>query len=152
MESPPVILYRFGNWLHRHGLSSVAKLVSWANRFLFAVWLPSSAKIGRPFKIGYWGLGVVMHSDVVVGDNSLISQNVTLARYKKNPGVPRLGDRVYVGPGTVIVGDVEIGDDVIIGANSLVNKSIPSGSVAFGCPARVVRGSLADELSELLQG
>ena len=93
-----------------------------------------------------------MHSDVVVGDNSLISQNVTLARYKKNPGVPRLGDRVYVGPGTVIVGDVEIGDDVIIGANSLVNKSIPSGSVAFGCPARVVRGSLADELSELLQG
>ena len=152
MKSPPVVCYRVGNWFYRHRLVFIAKLISWMTRFLFAVWIPSSATIGKSFKLGYWGLGIVIHTEAKIGDNCLVSQNVTIARYKKAPGVPVLGNRVYVGPGTVIVGNIEIGDDVIIGANSIVNKSVPSGSVAFGCPAKVVRKSQSDELSELLEG
>jgi serine O-acetyltransferase len=52
--------------------------------------------------------------------------------------VPTLADRVYVGPGAVIFGPVEIGQDAAIGANAVVTKSVPPRAVVAGAPARVV--------------
>ncbi len=52
----------------------------------------------------------------------------------------RIGSGVYIGPQTVVQKSVEIGDCAIIGANSLVNKSLPAGCRAWGTPARVVEG------------
>lgn len=53
-------------------------------------------------------------------------------------GKVKIGNDVFVGAGTIILPGVEIGDNVVIGAGSVVSKSIPSNSVAVGCPARVV--------------
>jgi maltose O-acetyltransferase len=50
-----------------------------------------------------------------------------------------LGDSVWVGTKSTIVGGVTIGDDVVIGANSVVTKDIPSHCVAAGVPAKVIR-------------
>lgn len=73
MESPPVLLYRFGNLIHRNGLKKIAFLISWINRFLFSTWIPSSCYIGRNFAAGYWGLGIVIHSQAKIGNNCTIA-------------------------------------------------------------------------------
>jgi serine O-acetyltransferase len=87
-------------------------------------------------------LGVVIHKDAIIGDDCSISQNVTIGR---NPGdalVPRIGDRVYIAAGAVIAGEIFIGDDAVVGANSVVLSDVPAGALVVGAPARVVRISL----------
>jgi len=140
--TPPILIYRFGHFIHNLGLVRTAKVISWFNRFLFAVWIPSSAKIGKNFKLGYWGLGVVIHSNSIIGDNCVIAQNVTIGRKNGDKAVPIIGNNVYVATGTVIFGEITVGYNVIIGANSVVNRSIPSNSVVAGNPARVIKENI----------
>ncbi len=135
---PPVMVYRFGNLLYRLHLKRTAKVISWLNRFLFAVWLPSSAKIGKNFIIGYWGLGIVIHSNCIIGDNCLIAQNVTIGKDFKDRKVPIIGNDVYIGAGSVVFGEIIIGNNVIIGSNSVVNKSIPDNCTVVGNPCRII--------------
>ena len=61
----------------------------------------------------------------------------------KSPGVPVIGDRVYLGPGSVVIGGITLGNDVAVGANSVVVDSVPDCGVVAGVPARLVseRGS-----------
>jgi serine O-acetyltransferase len=101
--------------------------------------LPSSAIIGKNFKVGYWGLGIVIHSNSKIGNNCQINQNVTIGRNFGDKDVPIIGDNVYVGAGSVIFGEITIGNNVIIGANSVINKSIPSNSTAVGNPYRIIQ-------------
>jgi len=139
MISPPLILYRISHFFDKNRMGFIFKIISWLNRFLFAVWIPGSAKIGKNTILGYWGLGVVIHSRAIVGNNCVISQNVTIGRNLKDKDVPKIGDNVYIGPGTVIFGEIIIGNNVIIGANSVVNKSFPDNVVIAGCPARIIK-------------
>lgn len=150
--NPSVAIYRLGHALLKLRVPLVPKLLSYFNRLVFGCWVPSTAVIGKSFKLGYWGVGIVIHNNARIGDNCLISQNVTIARNKKEVGAPQLGDNVYVAAGAVIVGNIIIGDNVIIGANSFVNKDIPSGVVAAGVPARVLRSLQEHELDDILGG
>ena len=131
-------LYRIGNWFQRKSFIRTAKLISYINRFLFAVWLPSSATIGRNFKIGYGGLGVVIHNNTVIGDNCLVAQNVTIGRNFKDTKVPKIGNDVYIGAGSVVFGEITIGNNVIIGSNSVINKSVPDNCTVVGNPMRII--------------
>jgi len=128
-------------------LKRVALAISWANRFLFAAWIPSSARIGRNFKAGYWGLGIVIHSRSQIGDNCTVAQNVTLGRKEGEEGVPVIGDGVYIGAGASLLGGINIGDDSVIGANSVVVHDVPAKSVVAGIPARVIRDRTDHEIS-----
>jgi serine O-acetyltransferase len=76
----------------------------------------------------------------VIGRNCNISPGVILGKGNrgKNRGYPTLGDNVYIGPGAKIVGGVKIGNNVAIGANCVVTKDIPDGSVVVGVPGRVI--------------
>ena len=51
---------------------------------------------------------------------------------------PTIGDGVWVGPGARIIGDIEIGDNVVVGTNSVVNKSFPSNVTIAGAPAKII--------------
>jgi len=137
--NPAVGFYRVGHWFHSHGMPPVAWALSWLGRFLFAGMIPGSARIGPRFVCGYWGLGVVIHKDAVIGADCTIAQNVTIGRNPGDTRVPVLGDRVYVGAGAVIFGEIRIGDDAMIGANSVVLADVPARAVVAGVPARVIR-------------
>lgn len=139
MESPPIIVYRFGHLMHQCGLRRIALLISWINRFLFATWIPSSCMIGRKISVGYWGLGVVIHSRTIIGNNCTIAQNVTIARKGGFDDVPEIGDDVYIGAGACILGHVKIGNSSIIGANSVVNRDVLPYSIVAGVPAKLIR-------------
>jgi serine O-acetyltransferase len=83
--------------------------------------------------------GIVIHTDVVVGPNCLIFQQVTLG--SNGRGVPVLGGHVDVGAGAKIIGPVRIGDHAVIGANAVVTSDVEPGTTVVGIPARpLLRG------------
>ncbi|HET7399074.1 MAG TPA: serine O-acetyltransferase EpsC [Intrasporangium sp.] len=145
-------------WAHRgaHALWTQpggrlpARLLAQAARFATGVEIHPGARLGRRFFIDH-GMGVVIGETAEVGDDVMLYHGVTLggrslAKTKRHPTV---GDRVTIGAGARILGPVRIGDDVQVGANSVVVKDVPDGSVATGIPAVVrfpARRSGADEV------
>lgn len=133
-----VWFYRIGHFFHINRFTMIGKFTSLFNRFVFSCWIPSSANIGKNFTLGYGGLGVVIHSNTVIGDNVTIAQNVTIGRNFGDIGVPIIGNDVYIGAGSVVFGEIVIGNNVIIGSNSLINKNIPDNCTVVGNPLRIV--------------
>lgn len=82
-------------------------------------------------------LGIVISSKVVIGDNCRIYQHVTLGSGKD--GYPTIGNNVIIYTGATVCGKIHIGNNVIIGANSFVNRSFPDNVVIAGVPARIVK-------------
>lgn len=83
---------------------------------------------------------IVVHPDARIGQNCRIHVDVVIGT---RPGpldlVPRIGDNCYIGPGAKLFGDIVIGDNTAIGANSVVNTSFPEGNMTIaGAPARKV--------------
>lgn len=115
-----------------------ARVLSNVARTLTGVEIHPGATIGRRFFIDH-GMGVVIGETAVVGDDVMLYQDVTLggrslAKVKRHPTV---GDRVTIGSGARVLGDILLGDDSQIGANSVVTKDVPAGSVAVGIPAQI---------------
>jgi serine O-acetyltransferase len=101
--------------------------------------IPYTVTIGAGLYIGHYGT-IILHPATRMGENCNISQGVTVGvsgRGEKR-GVPVIGNRVYIGTNAVIVGKIVIGDDVVIGANSLVNRDVPSHCTVLGVPAVIV--------------
>lgn len=82
--------------------------------------------------------GIVIHPRSVVGVNCLIHQQVTIGVTRGSQIPPVIGGHVDIGAGAKIIGNIHIGNDVLIGANAVVTKDIKSGSIAAGIPARVI--------------
>jgi serine O-acetyltransferase len=122
--------------------------VPWASRItrklglvLFSAYLPSEAEIGEDTVLGYGGIGVFVHPRARIGRRCHLSHFVSIGGMGGQEGVPTLGDYVRVGTGARILGPVHIGDFATVGANSVVVRDVPAGTVVFGVPARVVKTS-----------
>jgi serine O-acetyltransferase len=105
----------------------------------FGIDIAPRASIGVGFYIGHFG-HIVVSARAVIGNHCNISQGVTIGIINSGPkkGVPTIGDHVYIGPGAKIIGSINIGNNVAIGANSVVTNDIPDCAVVVGVPARVV--------------
>ena len=81
-----------------------------------------------------------MSPDARIGRNCNINHGVTIGTTYggKFPGTPVIGDNVYLGPGSKVIGGITIGNNVAIGANAVVTAPVPDNAVAVGVPARVV--------------
>lgn len=73
-----------------------------------------------------------------IGANCWINQQVTIG-YSDATNCPYIGNNVHIKAGAKVIGNVRIGDDVIIGANAVVVKDVPSHSVVVGVPARIIK-------------
>ena len=67
-----------------------------------------------------------------------MAQNVTIGRNFGDKKVPEIGNDVYIGTGSVLFGEIRIGNNVIIGANTLVNKNVPDNCIVVGNPMRII--------------
>lgn len=81
--------------------------------------------------------GILFGTSVNIGDNCIIYHDVTIGQNKGK--FPKIGNSVIIYPGVKIFGDILIGNNVIIGANSVVTKSIPDNTVFAGIPAKKIR-------------
>ncbi|HIN32316.1 MAG TPA: serine acetyltransferase, partial [Nitrospirales bacterium] len=116
------------------------RLLSHLARLVTGVEIHPAATIGSHFVIDH-GSGIVIGETTVIGDCVTLFQGVTLGGTGKERGKrhPTLGSHVVVGAGAKILGGMTIGDNVTIGANSVVLKSVPPHSTVIGVPARVIR-------------
>lgn len=101
--------------------------------------LPSTCKIGPGLCLLHSGT-VVIHSESEIGVNCTISHGVTIGHTLggKHPGSPKIGNRVFIGPGAVILGGITVGDDAAIGANAVVTSDVAPMAVMVGVPAREI--------------
>ncbi len=88
-------------------------------------------------------VGICICPDAVIGKNCQIFQNVTIGMGKYNPelktAAPIIGNKVVIWANAVIAGGIKIGDNAVIGANSLVIRDVPANTVVGGNPAKIIR-------------
>ena len=141
-----VAVQRFGVWrmsvepkLLRAPLSILYRALFRKIRNGYGIELPYSVKLGRRVVFEHQG-GIVIHGNCTIGDDSIIRQGVTLGnRYLEQPfDAPQLGEKVNVGAGAKIFGEIMINDGAKIGANAVVLQDVPQGATAVGIPAKIL--------------
>jgi serine O-acetyltransferase len=108
--------------------------------------LPKYTKVSKGLYVGHFG-GIIISPYAEIGEFCHLSHDVTISiggRGEKS-GVPKIGNRVFIEPGAKIFGPIKIGDDVAIGANSVVTKDVPDRAVLIGIPAQIVNFNGSEE-------
>jgi serine O-acetyltransferase len=137
-------VYRFGRWRYgirpawlRPPLSFIYKVLKLLSQILTGIDLPCEVSIGKRLVIEHFG-DIIISGDTVLGDDVVIRNGVTIGLKRTGErGAPVIGNRVDIGAGAKILGAINIGDDVVIGANAVVITDVPSNSLAVGVPARI---------------
>ncbi len=136
-----ITIHRFIHLLYRLRIPFIPRVLSQLNRFLTGLEIHPGASIGPGFFVDH-GMGVVIGETTEIGHNCVLFHNVTLGGTGKHQGKrhPTLGDNVFVGTGAILLGPINVGDNVKIGANSfIVMGDVPSNSTVAGVPARIVK-------------
>ena len=135
-----IFFYRHAHWLYNKGLRFLPRLISGLGQFLTTIDIHPAAQIGRRVFIDH-GVGVVIGETTIIGDDVVIYQQVTLGGVSLTKGKrhPTIEDRVVLGAGSKILGNITLGKDSKVGANSVVVKDVPADCTAIGIPARVIQ-------------
>lgn len=96
------------------------------------------AIIGKGLYLGH-AYNITVASEVQIGNNVNLHKGCTVGRENrgKRKGVPVIGNNVYVGINATVVGNIHIGNDVLIAPNSFVNFDVPDHSIVIGNPAQI---------------
>lgn len=139
-----VSLQRVAHSLWKRGWRYFPRFISYFARWWTNIDIHPGAKIGRRFFIDH-GACVVIGETAEIGDDVTLYHGVTLGGVSWNKGKrhPTLGDRVVVGAGAKILGPIELGSDVRVGANSVVVRNVPADKTVVGIPAKVVQRKVA---------
>jgi serine O-acetyltransferase len=141
--------HRLAHFMPAIGIPSLPRFLSLLSRLFTGIEIHPGAKIGKGVFIDH-GMGVAIGETAIVGDYLLIYQGATLGGTGKEKGKrhPTLGNNVVVGAGVKVLGNIQIGDSVRIGAGSVVLRDVPSNSTVVGVPGRITRlnGVRADAL------
>lgn len=135
-----ILIHRLSHALWRKKIPFFPRALSQISRFLTGIEIHPGARIGSGFFIDH-GMGVVIGETTEIGDNVTLYQGVTLGGTGKEKGKrhPTIGNNVVIGAGAKILGPIEIGDYVKIGANAVVLDSVPPHSTVVGVPGKVVK-------------
>lgn len=138
-----MVLYRIANWCYRHKIPIIPMLCRLSMFMFHGSRIPAKTQIGKGTRFTARGMGVIMNGDEIIGENCQIGHHVKMLRKNPYKNCAHIGNNVYISSGAVIMGNVIIEDNVIIGANAVVTKSIPSGSIVGGIPAKII-GKVTD--------
>jgi serine O-acetyltransferase len=135
-----LLFHRVSGWFYRRKRYVLARLISNVARLLTGIEIHPGAKIGQRLFIDH-GLGVVIGETAEIGDDVLLYQGVTLGGTGNERGKrhPTVGNRVVVGTGAAVLGNIKLGDDAKVGAGAVVVHSVPDGATVVGIPGRVVK-------------
>ncbi|MBA8816532.1 serine O-acetyltransferase [Microbacterium halimionae] len=143
--------HRVNHWLWQRGARFVARAGSQLTRWLTGIEIHPGATIGRRFFIDH-GMGVVIGETAEIGNDVMLYHGVTLGGRQRNGGKrhPTLRDGVAVGAGAKVLGPITIGAGCVVGANAVVTKDAPEGSILVGVPARARIRRDSDDTRSLL--
>ncbi|MFA5144599.1 MAG: serine O-acetyltransferase [Candidatus Omnitrophota bacterium] len=135
-----LIAYRVAHSFYKLRLFFLARLISQVSRFTTGIEIHPGAKIGKRFFIDH-GMGVVIGETVIIGDDVLLYQGVTLGGtgLEKGKRHPTVGNNVVIGAGAKVLGNITIGDNSYIGSNAVVIKDVPVNSTVVGVPGRITK-------------
>jgi serine O-acetyltransferase len=138
-------VYRYGRWtrtIQPKILSYPFKLTYYLLHLLvdltLGINISTNADIGPGLYVGHFG-GIFLHGDM--GANCSVTQGVTVG-YKgggKSTHPPRVGNNVYIGAGAFVIGNITVGDNSVIGANTTVVKDVPPDSLVVSAEPRVIQ-------------
>ncbi len=105
----------------------------------YGVDIGARAQIGPGFIVRHVG-GIAINSNVMIGRDVEILQGVTIGyeRRGERQGNPVIGDRVWIGSNAIIVGNIKVGNEVLIAPGAFVNFDVPSNSIVIGNPGKIV--------------
>lgn len=141
-----VVLYRFSHQFYTWKIPIIPKIIMNLNKMLNSIEISYAANIGPGLRINH-SLGIVVGGKVNIGENLTINQCVTIGgnsgkfKYEGDTKIsqPYIGNNVQIGAGAKILGPINVGDKVVIGANSVVLKNISEHQVVAGVPAKVIK-------------
>ena len=131
--------YRLAHRLHCYGFRRSARAIMGINLILSNIDIHPAAKIGRRVFIDH-GTGVVIGETAIIEDDVLIYQGATIGGVSLKPGKrhPTIKRGAVIGGGAKVLGNITIGENAKIGANSVVVRDVPDSSTAIGIPAHVI--------------
>ena len=105
----------------------------------YGIQIPLKTRIGGGLLINHYG-GIILNQGVVMGENCNLSQGVTIGSVSrgKYKGCPKIGNRVWIGANAVVIGNISIGDNVLIAPLSYINCDIPDNAVVSGNPCKII--------------
>ncbi|WP_296623712.1 serine acetyltransferase [Marivirga sp.] len=120
-------------------LGLVGRILLKITKVKYGFQIPHRTKIGYGFYIGHFG-NIVINQKVILGNNCNIAQGVTIGEVNRGikKGTPVIGNQVWIGANSVIVGNIKIGDNVLIAPLAFVNFDIPDDAVVSGNPAKII--------------
>jgi serine O-acetyltransferase len=135
-----IVNYRISNKLYKNGFKFLGRMYGGISQFFTNVDIHPACTIGRRVFIDH-GFGVVIGETSVIKDDVLIYQGVTLGgvTLTNEKRHPTIEENCVIGSGAKILGNITIGANSKIGANSVVVKDVLSNSTAVGVPARVIK-------------
>ena len=147
-----LIWHKPAHFLYKHNIKLLARMISQLTRFFTGIEIHPGATIGRRCFIDH-GMAVVIGETTEIGDDVTLYQGVTLGGTGKDTGKrhPTIGNRVIVSSGARVLGPFSVGDDVKIGAGSIVLNEIPPGCTVVGIPGKIVRryGESTEDLNQV---
>jgi len=140
-----VLFYRLTHFLWRYRLYWLARFISTFARWVTGIEIHPGAVIGRRFFIDH-GMGVVIGETAIIGDDCMLYHGVTLGgtTWDKVKRHPTLKNGVVIGAGAKILGPIIVGENVRVGSNSVVVRSIDDNETVVGIPGRIVRKKAED--------
>lgn len=136
-----IFFYRISRWLYLKKIPLLPKIIQLMVFVIYNCKVPYKCSIGKGSFLVVKGIGVCIHDNAIIGDGCRIGIGCKIVGKGPFKEVARIGNNVFIGPGAVIVGPVIIEDNVIIGANSVVTKSVPKGAIVGGIPAKILGDS-----------
>jgi serine O-acetyltransferase len=134
-----VVLYRVASWFKRHRIPILGPFFSRLGLFLTGVDISPGAQIAPGLLLSH-GTGLVIGESVRIGADATILHQVTIGAPDTGRlnEMPDIGRDVYIGAGAVLIGGIKLGDDVIIGTNTVITSDVPDNHrVVSAAPTKI---------------
>lgn len=140
-----MLVYRLGRWRYTIGSKLIRIPFSLMYKFLYKVVqiltgieMPCEVPVGKNFRIDHFG-DIIVSGFARFGDNCIIRNGVTVGLKRvDDPCAPQLGNNVNIGTGAKVLGRITVGNNVDIGANTVLMVDVPDDHIAAGIPAKLI--------------